>query len=47
MNIAVTVPNDLEAFLVPFTPNRAFKKAPAADRARQGHALLHAGRAKP
>jgi beta-alanine--pyruvate transaminase len=23
-----TVPNDLEAFFVPFTPNRAFKKAP-------------------
>ena len=26
--LAPTVPNDLEAFWVPFTPNRAFKKAP-------------------
>jgi len=26
--LAPTVPNDLEAFFVPFTPNRAFKKAP-------------------
>ena len=26
--VAPTVPNDLEAFFVPFTPNRAFKKAP-------------------
>ena len=26
--VATTVPNDLEAFFVPFTPNRAFKKAP-------------------
>ena len=34
------VPNDLEAFWVPFTPNRAFKKNAAADRAREGHALL-------
>ena len=24
----VEVPNDLEAFWLPFTPNRAFKKAP-------------------
>jgi len=27
-NAAATVPNDLAAFWVPFTPNRAFKKAP-------------------
>src|SRR5437762_7048416 len=26
--VATAVPNDLEAFFVPFTPNRAFKKAP-------------------
>src|SRR5215207_8606482 len=26
--VAPTVPNDLESFWVPFTPNRAFKKAP-------------------
>src|SRR5256885_14172083 len=26
--LAPSVPNDLEAFWVPFTPNRAFKKAP-------------------
>src|SRR5947199_2823795 len=26
--LAPTVPNDLEAFFLPFTPNRAFKKAP-------------------
>ena len=26
--VAPTVPNDLEAFWVPFTPNRAFKKTP-------------------
>jgi beta-alanine--pyruvate transaminase len=28
MNIAVTVPNDLEPFWMPFTANRAFKKRP-------------------
>jgi len=27
-SIATTVPNDLEAFWLPFTPNRAFKRAP-------------------
>ena len=25
---AATVPNDLESFWMPFTPNRAFKRAP-------------------
>src|SRR5947199_10158409 len=25
---AATIPNDLEAFWIPFTPNRAFKKSP-------------------
>ena len=29
---------------MPFTPNRSFKARAAADRARQGHALLHARR---
>ena len=33
--------NDLEAYWMPFTPNRAFKKAPRLLAARQGHALLH------
>jgi beta-alanine--pyruvate transaminase len=28
MNIAVTVPNDLDPFWMPFTANRAFKKRP-------------------
>ena len=28
MNIKASIPNDLEAFWVPFTPNRAFKAAP-------------------
>jgi len=28
MNIAVTVPNDLEPYWMPFTANRAFKKRP-------------------
>src|ERR1051326_1566280 len=27
-NLATSAPNDLESFWVPFTPNRAFKKAP-------------------
>jgi len=27
-NVAATVPNDLESYWIPFTPNRAFKKAP-------------------
>src|SRR5215813_13510940 len=27
-NVAAAVPNDLESYWIPFTPNRAFKKAP-------------------
>ena len=40
--VRAEVPNDLAAFWLPFTPNRAFKKRPRLDRALQGHALLHA-----
>ena len=40
----VQTPNDLAAWWMPFTPNRAFKQRAAPDRARQGHALLHARR---
>ena len=36
---ASSVPNDLEPYWMPFTPNRAFKKAPRLIVARQGHAL--------
>ena len=28
MSIATAVPNDLESYWLPFTPNRAFKAAP-------------------
>ena len=38
---AATRPNDLEAFWMPFTANRAFKKAPRLIARREGHALLH------
>ena len=34
--------NDLEAFWMPFTANRQFKKAPRLFVGRQGHALRHA-----
>ncbi|HMK79115.1 MAG TPA: aspartate aminotransferase family protein [Xanthobacteraceae bacterium] len=41
-----TVPNDLEAFWVPFTPNRAFKKAPRLiTRAKDMHYYTVDGRA--
>ena len=38
-------PNDLEAFWLPFTPNRAFKKNPRMIAAGEGHALLSRRRA--
>src|SRR6201996_3648158 len=41
-----TVPNDLEAFWIPFTPNRAFKKAPRLiTRAKDMHYYTDDGRA--
>jgi beta-alanine--pyruvate transaminase len=41
-----TVPNDLEAFWVPFTPNRAFKRAPRLiRRAKDMHYYTPEGRA--
>jgi len=41
-----TVPNDLEAFWVPFTPNRAFKKAPRLiSRAKDMHYYTVDGKA--
>ena len=41
-----TVPNDLEAFWVPFTPNRAFKRAPRLiARAKDMHYYTPEGRA--
>ena len=44
--LAPTVPNDLEAFFVPFTPNRAFKKAPRMIlRAKDMHYYTDDGRA--
>src|SRR5207302_6894930 len=43
--LAPTVPNDLEAFFVPFTPNRAFKKAPRLiARAKDMHYITVDGR---
>ena len=47
---ALSVPNDLQSYWIPFTPNRAFKKAPrliarAKDMhyyAADGHAVLEA-----
>src|SRR6188472_3329025 len=44
--LAPTVPNDLEAFFVPFTPNRAFKKNPRLiARAKDMHYITLDGRA--
>src|ERR1700719_1127011 len=43
---SATVPNDLEAFWVPFTPNRAFKRAPRLiARAKDMHYYTPEGRA--
>src|SRR4051794_19868408 len=43
--LAPTVPNDLEAFFVPFTPNRAFKKNPRLiARAKDMHYITLEGR---
>jgi beta-alanine--pyruvate transaminase len=43
---AATVPNDLESFWLPFTPNRAFKAAPRlVARARDMHYFTPEGRA--
>jgi beta-alanine--pyruvate transaminase len=43
--LAPTVPNDLEAFFVPFTPNRAFKKNPRLiARAKDMHYITVDGR---
>jgi beta-alanine--pyruvate transaminase len=45
-DVAATVPNDLAAFWVPFTPNRAFKKAPRfVTRAKDMHYYTPEGRA--
>jgi len=44
--VSTTVPNDLEAFWIPFTPNRAFKKAPRLiARAKGMHYYTPDGRA--
>jgi len=43
---AAAVPNDLEAFWIPFTPNRAFKRAPRLiARAKDMHYFTPEGRA--
>src|ERR1700745_3666426 len=43
---SAAVPNDLEAFWVPFTPNRAFKRAPRLfARAKDMHYFTPEGRA--
>jgi beta-alanine--pyruvate transaminase len=43
---AATVPNDLESFWIPFTPNRAFKRAPRLiARAKEMHYYTPEGRA--
>jgi beta-alanine--pyruvate transaminase len=43
---AATVPNDLESFWIPFTPNRAFKRAPRLiARAKDMHYYTPEGRA--
>ena len=43
---AATVPNDLESFWLPFTPNRAFKRAPRLiARAKDMHYFTPEGRA--
>jgi beta-alanine--pyruvate transaminase len=45
-SLAATVPNDLEAFWLPFTPNRAFKRAPRLiARAKDMHYFTPEGRA--
>ncbi len=45
-SVAATVPNDLEAYWLPFTPNRAFKKAPRLiARAKDMHYYTPEGRA--
>jgi len=45
-SLAATVPNDLEAFWLPFTPNRAFKRAPRLiARAKNMHYFTPEGRA--
>jgi beta-alanine--pyruvate transaminase len=45
-NVAATVPNDLESFWIPFTPNRAFKRAPRLiARAKDMHYFTPQGRA--
>jgi beta-alanine--pyruvate transaminase len=44
--VAATVPNDLESYWIPFTPNRAFKKAPRLiARAKDMHYYRVDGRA--
>jgi beta-alanine--pyruvate transaminase len=46
MPVTATVPNDLEAFWLPFTPNRAFKHAPRLfARAKDMHYYTPEGRA--
>ncbi len=46
MPVAATVPNDLEAYWMPFTPNRAFKRAPRLIvRAKDMHYYTPEGRA--
>ena len=45
-DVTATIPNDLEAFWMPFTPNRAFKKAPRMiARAKDMHYYTPDGRA--
>jgi beta-alanine--pyruvate transaminase len=45
-SVAASVPNDLEAYWLPFTPNRAFKKAPRLiARAKDMHYYTPEGRA--
>ena len=39
---ATHVPNDLDAFWMPFTANRAFKQRPRFITRAEGHVLLHA-----
>ncbi len=46
MPVAATVPNDLESYWMPFTPNRAFKRAPRLiARAKDMHYYTPEGRA--
>jgi beta-alanine--pyruvate transaminase len=46
MSATATIPNDLEAFWLPFTPNRAFKRAPRLiARAKDMHYFTPEGRA--